>query len=627
MKTYEIWKEFLTEQIHLHNSNEEIKNINRQLLQDLEECAALENAEEEIYERFYKDIEFGTGGLRGILGAGTNRLNIYTVAKATQGIADYIRAGEYRMDSPLRQKKNQAGASVAISYDSRIYSEVFAKIAAQVLTANDIDVYLYEELMPTPALSFAVRQMDCSMGIMITASHNPAKYNGYKVYDDSGCQVTLTAAEKIFRYIERLDIFTDVKYSGGDGILNMLGDETVKNYLDAVQAESTLSSEEERKALSRLSVVYTPLNGTGNKPVRAILERIGVTKIAVVKEQELPDGHFPTCPYPNPEKREALELGLELCGRLAREAAASGQTADIPDILLATDPDCDRVGLAVCESSGRGEEGRNGKAKESRPVYRLLSGNEVGVLLFDFLIKKAETGLKKNPCVITTIVSTRMTAAIAAKHGVRMILTLTGFKFIGEQIAFLENENREAEFLFGFEESYGYLSGTYVRDKDAVNGSMLICEMAAYYKEKGLTLAERLEELYQEYGYFKNHLIDFTFEGSKGMEIMNQLMQRFREELPNRLIGRPILEVADYQKQERYFLNEDGQPSGSVCINLPKSDVIEVVLEGGSSFTVRPSGTEPKIKIYLSAKGNTAQESEKVIADLTEELTKIVHRK
>lgn len=620
MKTkYNIWHQFLIDQINLNNDNKEKKDINKQLLEELDTCVKMENSEEEIYERFYKHVEFGTGGLRGILGVGTNRMNIYTIAKATQGIAHYINEGEYIADSPLKDKIPQKKLSVAIAYDSRINSKIFAKITAEVLTANDIDVYLYEELMPTPALSFAVRHFNCAMGIMITASHNPAKYNGYKVYDNSGCQVTLAAAEKILGFIEKLDVFKDVKNTGGNGVLKLIGEDIHNAYLDAVQAESALTTQKEKEALKKLSIVYTPLNGAGNKPVRRILERLGITKVNIVKEQELPDGNFTTCPYPNPEKKEALELGLSLCEKLGYDAVMSGNTDDVPDLLLATDPDCDRVGIAVCENKG------------SNPTYRLFSGNEVGVMLLDFLITtKVKTGLKQNPCAITTIVSTKMAEAIAKKHGVKLILTLTGFKFIGEQIAFLENEEREDEYLLGFEESYGYLSGTYVRDKDAVNGAMLICEMAAYYKAKGMTLADRLKELYEEYGYFKNKLIDFKFEGSKGMEIMKQLMYEFRENLPEEFIGKQVIQVADYEKQEKRILTGTGHCCMSevmVPIKLPKSDVIEVELDGGSSFTVRPSGTEPKLKIYLSAKSKTAQESESVIDNLIEELTYMVNCK
>lgn len=616
---FDVWYKFLTKQIKLDDIDEEIKNINKQLLDELDNCLKMQNAEEEIYERFYKEVEFGTGGLRGILGAGINRMNIYTVAKATQGIANYINAGDYITDSPLKRKEITEKPAVAISYDSRINSSIFAKTVAKVLNANNIDVYLYEELMPTPALSFAVRHFNCAMGIMITASHNPAKYNGYKVYDNSGCQVTLDAAQKIFGYIEKLDIFEDVQNTGGNGMLKIVGNDTLETYLDAVEAESTAVNEEEKAALKELSVVYTPLNGSGNKPVRKILQRLGITKVDIVKEQELPDGNFPTCPYPNPEKREALELGLSVCKNLANEAINLGNLNDIPDLLLATDPDCDRIGIAIYEN------------KREEATYKLLTGNEVGILLLDYIIlKKVKTGIKKNPIAITTIVSSKMAEAIAEKNGIKLIKTLTGFKFIGEQIALLENDNREEEFIFGFEESYGYLSGSYVRDKDAVNGAMLICEMAAYYKSKGITLSDRLEKLYEEFGFYKDKLIDFTFEGSKGMEVMKDLMHEFRENLPEEFIGKSVIQVADYKRQERVSYTGTGYCCMSQVvapIKLPKSDVIEVILEDKSSFTVRPSGTEPKIKIYLSAKGKTLKESEEIIKQLTEELTNKVNRK
>ncbi|MFV0516181.1 MAG: phospho-sugar mutase [Aminipila sp.] len=592
---FEAWSLFLNKELkkEVKGENHEIvKKINQQLIDELHECMNAKNADEEIYERFYKDVEFGTGGLRGILGVGTNRMNIYTVSKATQGIAEYINAGQYLIDSPLKNWAVQKRPSVAIAYDSRINSRVFAKTAAEVLLANDIDVYLFDELMPTPALSYAVRHFNCAMGIMITASHNPAKYNGYKVYDNSGCQVTLEAAQKIFSYIQNLDIFNDIKNTGGQGSLNIINKGDVDSYINAVFSEST------GVLANNLTVVYTPLNGAGNKCVRAILDKIGVRKINIVEEQELPDGNFPTCPYPNPEKREALQLGLQKCDKLAKEAIAKGSKEDIPDLLLATDPDCDRIGIAVYSAEEYGGDDKSN--------YMLLTGNEVGVLLLDFMIKtKVKTDIKRNPCIITTIVSTKMAEAMALKHDIRFIATLTGFKFIGEQIGFLENEGREHEFLFGFEESYGYLSGSYVRDKDAVNGAMLICEMASYYKEKGMTLIERLHQLYEEFGYFKEKLLDFTFEGVKGMQIMSDLMKSFRDSLPDSICGKKIIQINDYEKGIR---------------NLPKSDVVEIILEGGSSFIVRPSGTEPKIKIYLSAKGNTAKDADDIIEKLEEEL-------
>lgn len=613
---FDAWHSFLTNQIKMQNTDNVISDINKELLKELDWCSNAPDSQEEIYERFYKDIEFGTGGLRGILGAGTNRMNLYTVAKATQGIADYISRGEYIADSPLKNKRAQAKPSVAIAYDSRIYSDVFARIAAETLAANDIDVYLYEELMPTPALSFAVRQYGCAMGIMVTASHNPAEYNGYKVYDNSGCQVTLSAAGKIFSYIEKVDIFTGVKRHGGSGTVTMLGQDAMNAFLDAVMEESVLAGGSEcgfgKEALKKLSVVYTPLNGAGNKPVRALLKRMGIENVHVVKEQELPDGNFPTCPYPNPEKKEALDLGLKLCRDLAEQAGGG------PDLLLATDPDCDRAGIAVRVNNGQGFE------------YKLLSGNETGILLLDFLIalKAGKNGVK-NPCVITTIVSTKMAGTIAKKHGIRLIYTLTGFKFIGEQIGFLENEGREKEYLFGFEESYGYLSGAYVRDKDAVNAAMLICEMAAYYKEKGMQLSDRLTELYEEYGFYKNELLDFTFKGAKGMQLMEGIMQGFRSSLPEKFIGRYVEEVADYQAQERRCLVPCSCAMGESIskIPLPKADVIEVVLDGGCSFAVRPSGTEPKLKIYISARGETEKQALDAIDGLKFELSNIVNRR
>lgn len=596
---FEAWKAFLSEIMEDKNESNELgklKEINERLLEELKE---LEKDEDEIYEHFYKDIEFGTGGLRGILGAGTNRMNIYTVAKATQGLAEYICAGEYLKDSPLKIKRaSSEKPSVAISYDSRNYSKEFAQVTAQVLNANNIDVHIYKELMPTPALSFAVRHFNCAMGVMITASHNPAKYNGYKVYDNTGCQITLEAAEKVYKYIENVDIFRDVKYSGGNGKTAFIEEMDLESYLDAVQNES---SNIDKTVMEALRVVYTPLNGAGNKCVRKILERIGVENVTVVKEQELPDGNFPTCTYPNPEKKEALSLGLELCRRLAEQAEKEGKPENIPDLLIATDPDCDRIGTAVRKTYG------------DKAEYVLLTGNDIGVLLLDFLIeRKVKTGQKKNPRAFTTIVSTKMTDAVAEKHGVKLMRTLTGFKFIGEQIAFLENDGKEEDYLFGFEESYGYLSGTHVRDKDAVNAAMLICEMAASCRQQGITPAEKLESLYKEYGYFKDRLIDFAFEGSKGMETMELIMSEFRKDMPEAFAGKDVTEITDYKKQEK--------------TGLPKSNVISVTLEDGTSFTVRPSGTEPKLKVYMSAAGKTEKEAIGCIETVQKELESLVGR-
>lgn len=596
---FDAWKAFLKERNAAERKDKELAEIDRELLEQLE---AIENDENEMYEHFYKEIEFGTAGLRGILGVGTNRMNIYTVAKATEGLAQYIRAGEYINDSPVKKANGESTEerpSVAVAYDSRLYSKAFAEITARVLTSNGINVYLYKELMPVPALSFAVRAFGCAMGVMITASHNPAQYNGYKVYDNTGCQITPGAAKKIYGFIEKVNGFDVLKDNEEpQGELKYIEEVVVEAYLDAVQKESTNI---DKDAMAALGVVYTPLNGAGNKCVRKILERIGVEKVTVVKEQELPDGNFPTCTYPNPEKKEALSLGLELCRRLAEQAEKEEKPENIPDLLIATDPDCDRIGTAVRKTYG-------GKAE-----YVLLTGNDIGVLLLDFLIeRKVKTGQKKNPRAFTTIVSTKMTDAVAKKHGVKLVRTLTGFKFIGEQIALLENDGKAEEYLFGFEESYGYLSGTSVRDKDAVNAAMLICEMAAYCRQQGMTPAEKLESLYKEYGYFKDRLIDFAFEGAKGMETMALIMSGLRNDMPEAFAGKNVTEITDYKKQEK--------------TGLPKSDVISVTLEDGTSFTVRPSGTEPKLKIYMSAAGKTEKEAIGCIEALQAELEALIGR-
>ncbi|HWQ78853.1 MAG TPA: phospho-sugar mutase [Anaerovoracaceae bacterium] len=575
--------------------------------------------QEEIYDRFYRDLEFGTGGLRGILGAGTNRMNIYTVRKATQGFADYLNlhygpgSETYSGDMP----------AVAIAFDSRNNSRRFAAEAACVLAANGIKAWLYTELMPTPVLSFAVRHFKCCAGIMITASHNPSKYNGYKAYNDEGCQLTLDAAEEVLSMINQIDLF-DVKTIAGDlnleerlpaaiyaadedgkTLIEPIPEKTLETYLDAVQKESTGAD------CSELSVVYTPLNGTGNVPVRKILNRIGVKRVSIVKEQELPDGNFPTSPYPNPEKKEALALGLELCYRLSKEGQA-------PDLLLATDPDCDRVGIAVRHKDDAGNED-----------YQLITGNEAGVLLLDYICAvRHEAGtMPKNPLAIKTIVTSKMAEQVAKHYGVTMIDVLTGFKFIGEQIGILEAKGEEGRYIFGFEESYGYLAGAYVRDKDAVNASMLICEMAAYYKKAGKTLVDRLNELYEKYGYYKNDLMEFTFEGAAGMEKMAGIMDALRKEPPARIIDRKVVEIADYHLSQRRILGSSGTcdlAAGTKPIRLPKSDVLEYVLEDGSSIVVRPSGTEPKLKIYLSAKGGSSLESEEIIGRLKAELKDVI---
>lgn len=545
------------------------------------ELESIKNDREGIKDRFYRDLEFGTGGLRGVIGAGTNRMNIYTVKRATQGFADYL-------------NQEYANPAVAVSYDSRIKSDVFSKAAAEVLAANGIKVHIYTELMPTPCLSFAVRQLKCQGGIMVTASHNPAKYNGYKVYGDDGCQITLRGAEIILDKINSLDIFNDVKSADFDeevakGNIKYIGNDVVEAYYEKVLAEAI---NPDLCASSGLKVVYTPLNGTGNKPVREILKRIGITDVTIVKEQENPDGNFTTCPYPNPEIREALEVGLRYCNEVK------------PDLLLATDPDCDRVGIAVPDGDG----------------YALFSGNEVGAMLLEYI---ADQSIKKgimpeNPIAVKTIVTTDIVNSIGKEYGVEVIDVLTGFKFIGEQIGFLEKKGEENRYIFGFEESYGYLSGGYVRDKDAVNASMLICEMAAYYRTQGITLLQARENMYKKYGMFYQTLYSFTFEGESGMNKMDEIMTTLRNDPPTAIAGIPVVKFDDYKASTSKDI-----ASGAVTeLTLPKSNVLAFFLEGGSKVIVRPSGTEPKIKTYLTAKQPTKAEAEILEKKLHDEFSK-----
>ncbi|MDO4458591.1 MAG: phospho-sugar mutase [Clostridia bacterium] len=540
-----------------------------------EELNAINGQPEEINDRFYRDLEFGTAGLRGVIGAGTNRMNVYTVRKATQGLANYL------------NKHNPEGKplSVAIAYDSRNKGVLFSEESAAVLAAAGIKAYIYPELMPTPALSFAVRHLGCDAGINVTASHNPAKYNGYKAYGPDGCQITAAMADGITEEMGALDIFADVKKvdfkeAVAAGTIEYIGEDTVTAFLDAVQAESILGGD-----AGNLKIVYTPLNGAGKRCVLAILDRIGVKDVTIVPEQAEPDGNFPTCPYPNPEIREALQKGIELCEKVN------------PDLLLATDPDCDRVGVAV---------NQNGE-------YVLLTGNEVGILLLNFIAKfRTEQGtMPPAPVAVSTIVSTDMIDGIAADYGVTIRRCLTGFKYIGDIIAELEAEGRESSFLLGFEESYGYLSGGYVRDKDAVDGSMLICEMTAYYKRNGMTLVDAMNDLYEKYGYFKNATITRAFEGESGMIKMAEIMSTLRENAPAEIAGFKVVGTSDYQLSVR----TDGAEKSE--INLPKSNVLEYRLENGSKFIVRPSGTEPKIKVYMSGKGATRAESEDMVAKMT----------
>lgn len=551
-------------------------------------------AKEDILDRFYKDLDFGTGGLRGILGAGTNRMNIFTVRRVTQGFADYInRSYGGKAKEP----------SVAIAYDSRNGSARYALEAAGVLAGNGIHVYIYQELMPTPALSFAVRHYDCAGGIMITASHNPANYNGYKVYNSEGCQVTEEAAAEILRCIEEVDIFEGVRTAGmeaSDLLVTTFWDEKRHENIDTIPEKvideyiGAVKAKRVGVDCGDMEIVYTPLNGTGNKPVRRILAEIGVRRLHVVPEQENPDGDFPTCPYPNPEKEEALLKGMLLC-----------QELKTPDLLLATDPDCDRLGVAV-----RQQDPETGEIS-----YKKLSGNEAGVLLLDFICACGK--LPEKPIAMKTIVSAKMADAVADAYGVEMLNLLTGFKYIGEQIGLLEEKGEEERFIFGFEESYGYLAGSYVRDKDAVNAAMLITEAAAYYKKQGKTLIDRMEELYNTYGWYCSDLLDFGFSGASGMNRMKDILSGLRQRPPEEIIGFRVVEQADYLEGKRRFFGAScDMAAGYKPIGLPPSDVLEYVLEDGSSIIIRPSGTEPKLKIYLSAKGNDKLASEETIKKL-----------
>ena len=537
-----------------------------------------------IRERFYKDLEFGTGGLRGVLGAGTGRMNIYTVRRATQGLANYVKES---FDAP----------AVAISYDSRIKSETFAKTAAAVLAANGIKVHIYTELMPTPMLSYAVRALGCSAGIMVTASHNPAKYNGYKVYGADGCQITLDVANTVISKINAVDAFKDVQICDFDaaveaGKIAYIQQNVIEEYYKCVLAQGIHT---DMCASSGLKIVYTPLNGTGNKPVREILSRIGIKDVAVVKEQELPDGNFPTCPYPNPEIREALEYGLRLCDEVK------------PDLLLATDPDCDRVGIAVPDGNGG---------------YALFSGNEVGAMLFEYICsERTKLGtMPKNPMAVKTIVTTDIVKAIAKEYGVQLIDVLTGFKFIGEQIGMLEAKGEENRYVFGFEESYGYLAGTYVRDKDAVVASMLIVEMAAFYRTQGLSMMQARENLYKKYGVYKHSQESFAFEGVSGMHIMQEIMKSLRTDAPKSIGGLEVFETADYL--EGSFT--DVKSGAKKPTNLPKSDVVSFFLPDSASVIVRPSGTEPKIKAYYTTAGKTMADAEAIEAKLKADMHKLL---
>ena len=524
------------------------------------ELAAIAGDDNEIKERFAVALKFGTAGLRGVLGAGSNRMNIYTVRQATQGLANWVKT----------QGGNQL---VAISYDSRINSDVFAKEAARVLAANGVKVRIYDALMPVPALSFATRYYHANAGVMVTASHNPAKYNGYKAYGPDGCQVTDDAAAVIYDEIQKTDILTGAKLisfqEGLDsGLISYVGDDCKEALYDAIKARSV------RPGLCKtagLKLVYSPLNGSGLVPVTRILHDIGIDDITIVPEQQYPDGNFPTCPYPNPEIFEALRLGLEL----AEKTGA--------DLMLATDPDADRVGIAIRCPDGS---------------YQLVSGNEVGVLLLDYICAgRIEKGtMPKNPVAVKSLVSTPLADAVAKSYGVEMRNVLTGFKWIGDQIARLEAAGEVDRFIFGFEESYGYLAGPYVRDKDAIIGSMLICEMAAYYRSIGSSIKERLEAIYAKFGRYLNKTDSFEFPGLSGMDKMADIMRALRQNPPKEIAGYAVTRVTDYEKPEQ--------------TGLPAANVLVYALEGGATVVIRPSGTEPKIKAYFTTLGTNLEEAQ-----------------
>lgn len=545
------------------------------------ELDKIENDEEAVFDRFYKNLEFGTAGLRGVIGAGTNRMNVYTVNQATQGLADYL----------LSEFENP---SVAIAYDSRIKSDVFAKSAAGVLAANGIRVYFYPVLVPTPMLSFAVRRLHCSSGIIITASHNPSKYNGYKCYDPNGYQMTDEAADKTYGFIQKVDMFNGVKITDFDsavesGMIEYIGNEIFEEFYEKVLSASVYDCKG-----TDIKIIYTPLNGTGNIPVREILKRKGIENVKVVKQQEMPDGNFPTCPFPNPEIKQAFEKAIEMTNEYKA------------DLLLATDPDCDRVGIAVND---------NGE-------YKLLSGNEVGVMLADYLlsVRKENGTLPKNPLVVKSFVTTSLVNEVSKTYGADTVELLTGFKYIGELITQLEEKGEEDRFVVGMEESYGYLSGIHARDKDAVVASMLICEMACFYKKKGISLYERMQEIYKEYGVYLNALDNFVFEGASGMEKMKNIMDELRNNPPEKIAGFTVTETADYKLSVRKSILTGEETE----ITLPKSNVLAYKLPEGNSVIVRPSGTEPKIKVYITARAETSEKACETAAQISDCMKKIM---
>ena len=543
----------------------------------LAELKAMQEAgdEDAITDAFFQDLAFGTAGLRGTIGAGTNRMNIYTVGRATQGFADYL-------------NKAFENPTVAIARDSRNKGELFVKTTAAILAANGVTSYVYPKISPVPTLSWATRYLKCSGGICMTASHNPAPYNGYKAYGPDGCQITSEAADAISAAMNACDPFKDIKTMDFDaaveqGLVKWIDDEVLDAYYDTVADKSVNNLTDEQIANAPLKLVYTPLNGTGLIPVTTVLNKVGITDITVVPEQRDPDGDFPTCPYPNPEIREAMQKGIDLCQEVK------------PDLLLATDPDADRVGVACADGDD----------------YTLLTGNEMGVLLLDYICKmRAERGEDlSNKVAVTTIVSSAMVDALAAEYGFELRRCLTGFKYIGDIITGLSDAGEVDRFIFGFEESYGYLSGDHVRDKDAVNASMLICQMAQYYKLQGKNLVEAMRDLYEKHGYYHNKTVSLSYPGADGAAKMAGIMKSLRSEAPAEIAGSKVEAVVDY----------------ATCVNgLPAADVIEFDLEGGNKAIVRPSGTEPKIKLYIFAKGEDAAAADALIAAIEEDGRKLL---
>lgn len=573
-----VYREKYNEWISSSTISEEVK----------EELRAIKD-EKEIEDRFYKELEFGTGGLRGIIGAGTNRMNVYTVGKATQGFADFIN------DTYKGEK------AIAIAYDSRNMSKEFAKAAALTLCANDIKVYLYESLRPTPMLSFAVRHLKCKAGIVITASHNPKEYNGYKAYGEDGCQLTDEPAKEVIGYVNRVEDYSKIKTMSEEealekGLLVYIGENVDKAYIESLKS-LTIREELVKDHAKDLKIVYTPIHGSGNVPVRRVLSELGYENVLVVKEQELPNGNFPTAPYPNPENPDVFKIAMEMANKVNA------------DVVFGTDPDCDRIGVVV---------------KDNKGEFRVLTGNQTGMLLVNYVLGslKELNKLPKNGVVIKTIVTTESVRKMAEAYGVKLIDVLTGFKYIGEKIREFE-ETGSNEYLIGFEESYGYLFGTFSRDKDAVVASMLIAEMTLYYKKQGKTLYDALVEIYEQYGYFKESLVSVELKGKEGQEKIGRCLDLLRADEITEVNGVKVVKSFDYKSSTE----KDLIANTTSKINLPKSNVLKYILEDDSWFVVRPSGTEPKMKVYLAVKGNSLEDADKQTERFKSSVMAIVNEK